>query len=910
MNNCYLDSDNLLFIESLYKNYCNDKNSVEPSWQQFFSCLDVKSPSPTTLKNESNDLVNKSSEHLHTIVFSIVNAYRKFGHMVAQLDPLQLRKLTCPQELSYDFYELDEAELNQSSPLAFQYLGPTITKLIEQLKIIYCGTIGIEYMHLAQHAERNWWQEQIENNSNWRETFSPQQKQDIYYQIAKAEIFESYLNIKFPGAKRFSIEGSEAVLPIMETIIQTAAEKDTKEIVLGMAHRGRVNFLCNIFDKSYKSIFAEFAGKSPFPEEFNISGDVKYHLGASTDKVINNKQVHLTLSANPSHLEAVNAVVTGKVKAKQDDYQAQDKVKGILIHGDAAFAGQGIIYETFILETVEGYTTGGVIHIIINNQVGFTTNSKEATKFTHPSFVGKGFDLPILHVNGEDPEAAVRVAKLATEYCYFFKKDIIIDLVVYRRYGHNEGDEPRFTQPLMYKKIDALSTLMKSYGANLLQQKSVNEETLTQIQTEIRALLDRDFKLSSDYVPQKADAYEGKWLNIALNSKSPEPFITGIALQALKELGQSITVIPNEVTLNDKIHKFIEHRSHTIATGENIDWSTAEALAFASLLKEGHRVRLAGQDCGRGTFTQRHATWVDQNTGSLYIPFNNIPGQKETLHIINSPLSEYAALGFEYGYSLVNPNNLVIWEAQFGDFVNGAQIVIDQFIVASETKWLRSSNLVVLLPHGYEGQGPEHSSGRIERFLQMAAENNIRVVNCSTPANYFHSLRRQITGDTRKPLIVFSPKSLLRNKAAVSSIAEMAENTYFQEVIEDKLQSTTNTTIKRVVICSGKIYYELREGRSKAQITNIVLIRLEQFYPFPLQTLTKIIQSYPDVELIWCQEEPENMGGWNFVFYNLHKAGINIKYCGREKTASTATGYASVHNMQQKNIINAAIVLE
>ena len=734
------------------------------------------------------------------------------------------------------------------------------------------------------------------------------------------------------GTKRFGLDGGEAVIPAMEQIIKRGGNLGVKEIVIGMPHRGRLSILANVMGKPYRAIFNEFQGGSYKPEDVEGSGDVKYHLGASSDREFDGNKIHLSLTANPSHLEAVNPVVLGKVRAKQNQLNDEDRVQvlPVLLHGDAAFAGQGIISECFGLSGLKGHKTGGTIHIIVNNQIGFTTAPHNSRSSPYPTDIALMVEAPIFHVNGDDPEAVVHAAKVATEFRQKFHKDVVIDVFCYRRFGHNEGDEPMFTQPKMYAKIKKHKTTLQKYSEKLSKEGLVPEGEIEDLKISFQKFLSKEFEVSKSYKPNKADWLDGKWSGLGKYTKEAvikdgqyQRGKTSISIEKFNEVGQALTKIPNHINAHKTVKRMLDNKQKQLSLGKNIDWATAEALAFGSLLTEGYPVRLSGQDCTRGTFSHRHSAVIDQLTEERFYPLNNISKNQKHYEVIDSMLSEYAVLGYEYGYSLAEPNSLTIWEAQFGDFSNGAQIMIDQFISSGEKKWLRMSGLVMLLPHGYEGQGPEHSSARLERFLQACAEDNWIIANCTTPSNYFHILRRQLYRSFRKPLVIMSPKSLLRNKRAISNKNDFINGSSFHRILLDDAEKGNSSTklvkdtqIKRVVICSGKIYYDLLEEREKRNISNLYLLRLEQFYPFPALSFIKELTRFKDAEFIWCQEEPKNQGGWSFVEPNLEWSLNRVnakckraKFIGRAAAASPATGLAIQHKEQQETIINEALTI-
>jgi 2-oxoglutarate dehydrogenase E1 component len=749
-------------------------------------------------------------------------------------------------------------------------------------------------------------------------TLTTEEKKTILEDITKVERFEQFLHVKYPGAKRFSAEGGESVFAAMEKIIERAANLGVREVVIGMPHRGRLNVLTKVMGRRYASLLSEFQGnQAHFSEDIDAAGDVKYHQGASSDRNFGGNKIHLSLSANPSHLEAVNPVVVGRVRAKQDIFKDTERsqVMSILLHGDAAFCGQGIVPETMALSDLDGYTTGGTVHIIVNNQIGFTTNPKNQRKSPYPTDVAKGAHAPIFHVNGDDPEAVVFVSKMAVEFRQEFKTDVVVDVFCYRRYGHNEGDEPFFTQPIMYEAIAKQPTPMNVYAQKLISEGVISEGDFEKIKGDFHSFLEKEYNAAQNYSPDKADWLEGSWKGFENPDKGEKAAVdTGVELQTLKVLGTSLGSYPKGHNIHKKLERQMEAKKEMMKTGKDIDWAMGEALAYASLLQEGYPVRLSGQDSVRGTFSHRHSGLTDQVTEEKFFPLNNLGGKQARFEVIDSNLSEFAVLGFEYGYSLAEPKALVLWEAQFGDFSNGAQTMIDQFISSGESKWLRFSGLVMLLPHGYEGQGPEHSSARLERYLQLCGEDNMQVVNCTTPANFFHVLRRQIHRKFRKPLVVMTPKSLLRHKLCVSDLKDFAPKTHFKTVIGENEKLVEDSKVKRVVICSGKIYYELLEERTAKKINDIAIIRLEQYYPFPATDLLKELKAYKNADVVWCQEEPENMGAWTFVDRKieavLEKAGVKAKrpiYVGRKTAASPAAGYSKVHKKQQADVVSGAL---
>ena len=867
----------------------------------------------------------------------MVRAYRMRGHLHANLDPLGLAgPREDHNELSPEAYGFEESDWDR--PIFLDHvLGmerATIREMLDVLRRTYCSTLGIEFMHISDPTEKAWIQERIEGPDKSIE-FTENGKRAILNKLIEAEGFERFLDVKYKGTKRFGLDGGEALIPALEQIIKRGGQLGLKEIVLGMAHRGRLNVLSNVMGKPFRAIFHEFKGGSFKPDDVEGSGDVKYHLGASSDREFDGNEVHLSLTANPSHLEIVNPVVLGKVRAKQDKLEEprddgtrpRDSVLPLLLHGDAAFAGQGVVAECFGLSGLKGHRTGGSVHFIINNQIGFTTNPRFSRSSPYPSDVAKMVEAPIFHVNGDDPEAVVYAAKVAIEFRQKFGRPVVIDMFCYRRYGHNEGDEPSFTQPLMYRKIKDHASTLTLYGAKLEEEGLLKDGDLDAQVQAFRDTLDDEFETSESYKPNKADWLDGAWkhLKTANSEEDARRGKTGVAIDWLKSIGQQITKVPDDFEAHRTIKRFMRNRSEMIETGEGIDWATAEALAFGSLLMQGHKVRLSGQDVERGTFSQRHSVIYDQRDESRYIPLDNLGDDAAPYEVINSMLSEEAVLGYEYGYALTAPNALVLWEAQFGDFANGAQVVFDQFISSGERKWLRMCGLVTLLPHGYEGQGPEHSSARLERFLQSCAEDNMQVANCSTPANYFHILRRQLNRDFRKPLVLMTPKSLLRHKKCVSRLDEMAEGTSFHRILWDDADPAHETghsdvklaaddKIRRVVMCTGKVYYDLLEDRDRRGLDDVYILRLEQLYPFPAKALVKELGRFPQAEMVWCQEEPKNMGAWSFaepyIEWALHHTDAKhnrARYAGRAAAASPATGQMSKHKAQLEAFLEEAL---
>jgi 2-oxoglutarate dehydrogenase E1 component len=847
----------------------------------------------------------------------LIRTYRVRGHLAADLDPLGLAKRELPADLTPEYHGFTAADLDRQIFIGGN-LGleaATVREIVAILRSNYCGKIGLEYMHINDLEERRFLQERIEGRDKGA-SFTAEGKQAILEKVIHGEQWEKFLARKYVGTKRFGLDGGESMIPALEAVIKYGGQQGVEEIVVGMAHRGRLNVLANVMGKPYRAIFNEFAGGSANPQDVGGSGDVKYHLGTSSDREFDGVKVHLSLQANPSHLEAVNPVVLGKARAVQvikgDD--EGDKVLPVLLHGDAAFAGQGIVWECLSFSGLPGYGIGGCIHFVINNQVGFTTSPQFARSSPYPSDVAKGIQAPILHVNGDDPEAVTFACKLATEFRQQFNRDIVIDMWCYRRFGHNEGDEPSFTQPLMYDAIRKHPPVSKLYGDRLVAENVVDQAWINDRTSQFVGHLETEFEAGATYLPNKADWFEGRWAGL---KRPVEPVEgrrnTGTAVDeaAIRAVGERLTTVPEGLNVHKTLSRILDAKKAMFESGAGFDWATAEALAFGTLLAQGHNVRLSGQDSGRGTFSHRHAVWTDQTSGNKFVPLTTVQGGR--FEVRDSPLSEFGVLGFEYGYSLADPRTLVLWEAQFGDFANGAQVIVDQFIASGEAKWLRASGLVMLLPHGFEGQGPEHSSARLERYLQLCAEDNIQVANVTTPANYFHLLRRQLLRDFRKPLVVMTPKSLLRHKSAVSALPDFTGESHFKRILSD-LSPPVQGGTRRLVLCSGKIAYELMEARDQAGVSDVEILRIEQLYPFPSEPLVKRLAAMPGLqELVWCQEEPRNNGSWFFVEPYLEECLLAVgktfrpAYAGRPASASPATGLAKRHVAEQTALIAAAI---
>ena len=971
----FMQGHNAAYLEQLYAQYAQDPGAVDEAWRAFFAALgdapaDAQAeaqgpswarrdwpPTPTDdltaaltgewpqaaaefkgagdkikAKAEAKGVEVTDAQIQRAVLDSIralmiIRAYRIRGHLVADLDPLGMRETTPHPELDPKSYGFTDADMDRpifiDNVLGLQMAS--MRQILEIVKRTYCGTFALQYMHISDPEQAAWLKERIEGYGK-EIAFTREGRKAILNKLVEAEGFEKFLHVKYMGTKRFGLDGGEALIPAMEQIIKRGGALGLKEIVIGMPHRGRLSVLANVMQKPYRAIFNEFQGGSFKPEDVDGSGDVKYHLGASSDREFDGNTVHLSLTANPSHLEAVNPVVLGKVRAKQDQLGDSDRrsVMAILLHGDAAFAGQGIVAEGFQLSGIRGHRTGGTMHIVVNNQIGFTTAPHFSRSSPYPTDIALMVEAPIFHVNGDDPEAVVHAARVATEFRQKFGRDVVLDIFCYRRFGHNEGDEPMFTNPVMYQRIKTHKTTLQLYTERLVKDGLIPEGEIEDAKAAFQSRLNAEFEAGKEYKPNKADWLDGRWSHLNREGADYQRGETAIKPETLADVGRALSVAPDGISLHKTVTRLLEAKQEMLTTGTGFDWATAEALAFGSLLTEGYPVRLAGQDSTRGTFSQRHSGLIDQNTEDRYYPLNNMREGQAKFEVIDSALSEYAVLGFEYGYSLAEPNALTLWEAQFGDFANGAQIMFDQFISSGERKWLRMSGLVMLLPHGFEGQGPEHSSARLERFLQMCAEDNWIVANCTTPANYFHILRRQLHRSFRKPLVLMTPKSLLRHKLAISDAADFTTGSSFHRVLWDDAERGHSDTvlakdgkIRRVVICSGKVYYDLLEERDARGITDIYLLRLEQFYPFPAHSLMKELERFKGAEIIWCQEEPKNQGAWSFVEPNIEWVLTRIgakhtrpRYVGRAASASPATGLANQHKSQQTALVNDALTIE
>ncbi len=948
----FLQSLNSSFIDKIYDQYISDPKSVSADWREFFEGLNedkkivsknLTGPSWAPKIKKSN-LTKKNDREILKIdeneisdggivrqaakdsvrAIMLIRAYRIRGHLQASLDPLEIQTKKDHPELNPEMYGFGKNDYDRKIFLdgVLGLQNASLREIISILKKTYCAKIGYEFMHMGDPDEKAWIRDRIEGRYK-DVSFTEKGRNAILNKIIQAEGFEKFLHVKFVGTKRFGIDGGESLIPALEQIIKRGGNLGAKEIKIGMPHRGRLNVLANVMGKPYKEIFSEFFGKSVSSTK-DLEGDVKYHLGASSNREFDGNVVHISLTDNPSHLEAVNPVVLGQVRAKQFFHKDKNrsKVIPVLLHGDAAFAGQGVVAECFAMSGLPGHNIGGTIHVIVNNQIGFTTAPRFARSSPYPSDVAKTAQAPIFHVNGDDPEAVVHCAKIATEFRQKFNRDVVIDMVCYRRYGHNEGDEPSFTQPLMYKKIKSHPTTLEIYSNKLINEKLISSEQFDNHKIKFKEYLTKEFDESKNY-KSEMKWFEGVWSRFKPGLGKDKRGKSGFDKNDLIKIGKKITDVPINFNIHKTLKKIFENRKNIFLSKDKlIDWSTAESLAFGTLLTEGFSVRLSGQDSGRGTFSQRHSVLRNQDNHERYIPLNNISVGQKKFEVIDSLLSELAVLGFEFGYSLSEPETLVVWEAQFGDFANGAQVIIDQFITSGESKWGRASGLVMLLPHGYEGQGPEHSSARLERYLQLCAGENIQVINCTTPANYFHALRRQMHREFRKPLIIMTPKSLLRHKKCISNIDQFSKGSSFHRVLEDDaydknsngIKLKSDNKIKKVVMCSGKIYFDLIEARMKAKNDSLTIIRIEQLYPFPAKTLAKIIKNYKNADFFWCQEEPKNMGAWNtvrnYIDRTLEMVEFNktkVKFVGRKPSASPATGNLNKHLAQQKEILEKIV---
>ena len=968
----YLDGANADYIDQLAAKHAADPSSVDAAWAEFFRSLgetevdtkrqaqgpswaradwpparvddltaamtgewpvlpDAKGAARKITEKAAAAAVPVSEDQIQRAVLDsiraimLIRAYRIRGHLAADLDPLGISPKGDHPELDPASSGFADADMDR--PIFIDnVLGLThasMREIVEIVKRTYCGTFALQYMHISNPEQAAWLKERIEGYGK-EIAFTREGRKAILNKLVEAEGYEKFLHVKYMGTKRFGLDGGESLIPAMEQIIKRGGSLGVKEIVFGMPHRGRLSVLANVMMKPYRAIFNEFQGGSFKPEDVDGSGDVKYHLGASSDRSFDGNTVHLSLTANPSHLEAVNPVVLGKVRAKQDQASDSDRhtVLPVLLHGDAAFAGQGVVAECFGLSGLRGHRTGGTIHIVVNNQIGFTTAPSFSRSSPYPTDIALMVEAPIFHVNGDDPEAVVHAARVAIEYRQTFHKDVVLDIFCYRRFGHNEGDEPMFTNPAMYATIRKQKTTLQLYTERLVRDGLIPEGEIEDMKAAFQARLNEEFEVGKDYKPNKADWLDGRWKS--MTPKDLENYQRGdtwVKPETFAEIGAALTRVPEGFDLHKTVARQLDAKAKMFETGKGFDWATAEALAFGSLVDEGFPVRLSGQDCTRGTFSQRHSAFVDQTTEERHYPLNHIRAGQSRFEVIDSMLSEYAVLGFEYGYSLSEPNALVMWEAQFGDFANGAQIMFDQFINSGESKWLRMSGLVCLLPHGWEGQGPEHSSARLERFLQMSAHDNWIVANCTTPANYFHILRRQMHRDFRKPLILMTPKSLLRHPMCTSEAKDFLDGSTFHRVLWDDaergqsaLTLNADADIRRVVLCSGKVYYDLLAERDTRVQTDTYLMRMEQLYPIPKKSLTAELGRFKGAEFVWCQEEPKNQGAWSHIEPELETILTEVGatqtrplYAGRVASASPATGLASRHKTEQAALVADAL---
>ena len=925
LDSSFLAGENQAYIEDIYEDYLNDPSSVDGSWREIFDSLpkaDITEQPHSQTRDYFRRLA-KDSTRYHTSVsdpamdskqvkvLQLINAFRFRGHQNANLDPLGLWKQEPVPDLDPAFHNLTKADFDETFNVGSFAIGSEtmqLSELFDALKRIYCGSIGAEYMHITNTEEKRWLQQRLES-VDVSKLFSADEKRRFLADLTAAEGLERYLGAKFPGAKRFSLEGGDSLIPMLKDLIRHAGKQDTREVVLGMAHRGRLNVLVNLFGKKPADLFDEFAGKH---KDHLGTGDVKYHQGFSSDFVTEGAQVHLALAFNPSHLEIVSPVVIGSVRARRDRLpeSLSKMVLPITIHGDSAVTGQGIVQETLNMSQARGYEVGGTVRIVINNQIGFTTSNPKDTRSTeYCTDIMKMVQAPIFHVNADDPEAVAFVTRLALDFRNTFNRDVMIDLVCYRRHGHNEADEPSATQPMMYQKIKQHPTPRKIYGDKLIAEGVVAAGDVTEMVNMYRDAMDRgDCVVEECREIGKAALTWEPYLNHNWN----DSYANKVELKRLGDLARRISTVPEEVHMHPRVEKIYTDRAEMAEGNKLLDWGAAENLAYATLVDEGVPVRLSGEDAGRGTFFHRHAVIHNQSNGSCYVPLMNVHNAQGRFNVWDSVLSEEAVLAFEYGYATTDPRGLTIWEAQFGDFANVAQVVIDQFISSGDQKWGRMCGLVMLLPHGYEGQGPEHSSARLERYLQLCAEQNMQVCVPSTPAQVYHMLRRQALRGMRRPLIVMSPKSLLRHPLAVSSLEELAEGRF--EAVIGEADDLNPADVKRVVLCSGKVYYDLLEQRRKNNQTDVAIIRIEQLYPFPHEDIHAILAPFSHVkDFVWCQEEPLNQGAWYCCQHNFRDAvpaGAALRYAGRPASASPAVGYTSVHQQQQQELVNDALNVE
>lgn len=961
----FLSGGNAAFIDDLYDRFLADPSSVDESWRRLFEGLgrapvpgkpgwglksgagmsgvlaeDYMPPAPKAPKKGAAPAEVKaapaaapSADAIKAAALDsvragqLIRAFRARGHLGANLDPLGIADRPPLPELDPATYGFGPSDMDRpiflDNVLGLQYA--TMREIAQICRSCYCGSIGFEFVHVTDPDQKRWIQERVEGREKAAH-FTPEGKRAILNKLIEGEGFEQYCTRKFTGTKRFGLDGGEALIPALEQIIKRGGALGAVELVFGMPHRGRLNVLANVLSKPYHQIFHEFQGGSTSPKDVIGSGDVKYHLGASSDRSFDGNNVHISLAPNPSHLEAVNPVVLGKCRAKQIQHSGgnldigRGMVIPVLLHGDAAFAGQGVVAECFAMSGTRGYRTGGTIHIVVNNQIGFTTSPHHARSTPYPSDIAKMVEALILHVNGDDPEAVVHCARIATEFRQKFQKDVVVDIFCYRRFGHNETLEPTFTQPLMYKAIKDQPTTLSIYGKKLIDEGVITVEEFEAMKAAFANHLDTELEAAKDFKANKADWLDGVWSGMEAGNGSYARGDTAVDIEMLKEVGRALSTVPQSFNAHRTVARQLAAKAAMFESGQGLDWATAEALAFGTLALEGVRTRLSGQDCREGTFSQRHAALVDQVDEHRYVLLNHIrEGKQAEVEVIDSLLSEFAVLGFDYGYSTAAPNTLVLWEAQFGDFANGAQVIIDQFIASGETKWLRLSGLVMLLPHGYEGQGPEHSSARPERFLQLCAEKNMQIANLTTPANYYHALRRQIRRKSRKPLVIMTPKSLLRHKRAISQLTDMGPGTSFHRVLWDdaevqpgySVKLKADKDIRRVVLCSGKVYYDLFDEREKRGIDDVQLLRVEQLYPYPEDAMERELTRFTNADVVWVQEEPKNMGYWTHISPYLEDTLVKVgnvrprpRYIGRKPAASPATGLSSTHQAELKAFLD------
>ena len=930
-----LAGGNVAYVEELFETYLRDPNEVPEEWRNYFDKLPRVDENTSTdtphkpireqflllSKNQrrarpvSQAAVSSDHERKQVQVLQLIHAFRGRGHQHAKLDPLGLMEREQVPDLDIQFHGLSRADLDTVFQTGSLFVGQDeapLKDILTALETTYCGSVGAEYMHIVNTAEQRWFQQRLES-VRAHPKFGSEVKLHLLERLTAAEGLEKYLGSRYPGVKRFGLEGGESLIPLMDELIQRSGTYGAKEIVIGMAHRGRLNTLINTLGKKTSDLFDEFDGKA----HYHSHGDVKYHQGFSSNVMTSGGEVHLALAFNPSHLEIVAPVVEGSVRARQDRRKDPkgEKVIPVIMHGDSAFAGQGVVMETFQLSQTRAYKTGGTIHIVINNQVGFTTNKREDVRSTeYCTDVAKIVEAPILHVNGDDPEAVLFVTQLAVDYRNEFKKDVVIDLVCYRRRGHNEADEPSGTQPLMYAKIKAQKTTRELYSERLISEGVITTEGSKDLEEDYRKALDNGNHVVKSLVKEPNTELFVDWTPY-LNQEWTTKADTTFDLKRLQELANKLLEVPEGFAVQRQVEKILEDRARMAAGAMPINWGFAETMAYATLLDQGYQIRLTGQDVGRGTFSHRHAVLHNQKDGSAYVPLQNLSAGQPNFDIYDSLLSEEAVLGFEYGYATTTPKALVIWEAQFGDFANGAQVVFDQFISSGEHKWGRLCGLTMLLPHGYEGQGPEHSSARLERYLQLCAEHNVQICVPSTPAQVYHMLRRQIIRPLRKPLVVMSPKSLLRHKLATSTIEELAGGRF--RTVLDEIDDLNPADVKRILLCSGKVYYDLLERRRAENITDVAIIRIEQLYPFPAKQAAKILSKYVNVkEVVWTQEEPMNMGAWYSSQHHMRKAlqelnpELHLQYAGRAASASPAAGYMALHLQQLEQLIRDALGLQ